>query len=163
MGTALRRLGGFTLVAVVALTVVGYYQQRDLPREEPRPLVGKSLGGELLDLQQMAGSAPVVVYFWATWCGYCRVVSPAVAELAREHQVITVALQSGAPEEVRAYLQENRLRFPTINDPSGALSARWGVRVTPTIVIVDSNGDIAWVTSGSTTKWGLQWRLAFTD
>lgn len=163
LGNHLRGLAGFALLAVLAVSVVGFYQQRDLPREQAPPLTGQAIDGGQLDLQALAAKGPVLVYFWATWCGYCRVVSPAVADLAREYQVITVALQSGGAEEVAAYLQQNELRFPTVNDPAGALSAAWGVRVTPTLVIVDSDGEIAWVTSGATSKWGLQWRLALTD
>ncbi len=161
--TAFRGLAGFALLAILAVSAVGLYQQRDIPREQAPPLAGQSIGGQVLDLQQMASDGPVLVYFWATWCGYCRVVSPAIADLAGEHRVITVALQSGSAETVSHYLRENDLQFPTINDPSGTISAAWGVRVTPTIVIVDSRGEVAWVTSGTTTKWGLQWRLAMTD
>ncbi|WP_323847074.1 protein disulfide oxidoreductase [Microbulbifer magnicolonia] len=160
---ALRQLAGFVLLAVLVVSAVGYYQQRDMPKDEAPPLVGRSLGGDLLDLQQMTPQGPVLIYFWATWCGYCRVVSPAISDLAREHQVISVAMQSGTEEELLAYLDREGLQFPTINDPGGALGASWGVRVTPTIVIVGSDGEVAWVTSGTTSKWGLQLRLALTE
>lgn len=160
---ALGRLVGFLLLATVVVGAVSYYQQRDIPREQALPLAGNTLEGRAIDLQQMAAGGPVLVYFWATWCPYCRVVSPAISDLAGDHQVITVAMQSGDDGEVAEYLQNHGLRFPTINDPAGALGHRWGVRVTPTIVIVDSRGEISWVTSGATSKWGLQLRLFLTD
>lgn len=160
---ALRKLVGFCLLAALVVGAVGYYQQRDMPSDQAPPLVGRSLEGSVLDLQQMSPQGPVLIYFWATWCPYCRVVSPAVSDLAREYQVITVAMQSGSDTELEEYLEEKELQFPTINDPSGALSASWGVRVTPTIVIVDSSGKIAWVTSGTTSKMGLKLRLSMTE
>ncbi|MGL6160319.1 protein disulfide oxidoreductase [Microbulbifer sp.] len=160
---ALRKPAGFVLMAVLIASAVGYYQQRDIPTEKAPPLTGRSLEGEYLDLQRMTARGPVLIYFWATWCPYCRVVSPAIADLTADHQVISVAMQSGSPSEVTEYLQRNDLPFPTINDPEGALSNSWGIRVTPTMVIVDSGGNVRWVTSGATSKWGLKLRLMLTD
>ncbi|WP_308368299.1 MULTISPECIES: protein disulfide oxidoreductase [unclassified Microbulbifer] len=160
---ALRNLVGFVLMAVLIVSAVGYYQQRDIPTKKAPPLAGRSLEGEYLDLQQMTARGPVLIYFWATWCPYCRVVSPTITDLTTDHQVISVAMQSGSDSEVTEYLQRNDLQFPTINDPNGALSNSWGIRVTPTIVIVDSSGNVSWVTSGATSKWGLKLRMMLTD
>ncbi|GAB2522851.1 hypothetical protein GCM10008940_26890 [Microbulbifer agarilyticus] len=107
----------------------------------------------------MTQKAPVLIYFWATWCGYCRVVSPAVSDLSKDYQVISIALQSGTPDEVATYQQEHNLKFRTINDPSGALSASWGLKVTPTIAIVDSSGAVSTVTAGMAFRLGLKARL----
>jgi len=153
----------FILLAILVTTAVAYYQQRDIPKEQAPPLKGRTLHGNLLDLQQMTAQGPVLIYFWASWCPYCRIVSPKISELAREHQVIGVAMQSGSEEVVEEYMQRYNLKFPTINDPGGATSALWGVRVTPTMVIVGSDGKIAWVTSGTTSKLGLKLRLELTE
>ncbi|MBB3062682.1 protein disulfide oxidoreductase [Microbulbifer rhizosphaerae] len=159
----MRKPAGFVLMAVLVASAVGYYQQRDIPTEEAPSLKGRSLDGQYLDLQRMTARGPVLIYFWATWCPYCRVVSPAVSDLSVDHQVLSVAMQSGSDSEVVQYLRRNDLQFPTINDPDGALSNSWGIRVTPTIVIVDSSGNVRWVTSGATSKWGLKLRLMLTD
>nr|WP_277610955.1 protein disulfide oxidoreductase [Microbulbifer celer] len=123
----------------------------------------KSIAGDPIDLHTMAENGPVLIYFWATWCGYCRVVSPAVSDIARDHQVITVALQSGNADEVAAYQQQHNLNFTTLNDPSGQLSNSWGLQVTPTVLIVDREGKVSWVTSGLTSKWGMLVRLWMAD
>lgn len=161
--SALRQLLVFLLLAALMVTAVGLYQQRDIPREQLPPMAGDLLAGPRVDVDELVRGGPVLVYFWATWCGYCRIVSPMVDDLAASHQVLTVALQSGADTELEQYLADKGWSFPTLNDPSGALSNAWGVRVTPTIVILNSAGEVAWVTSGTTSKWGLQLRLALTN
>lgn len=153
----------FILLAILVTTVVAYYQQRDMPKDEAPPLKGRSLYGKSLDLQEMSAQGSVLIYFWASWCPYCRIVSPNISELAREHQVIGIAMQSGTEEMVEQYMQSHNLKFPTINDPRGAISALWGVRVTPAMVIVGSDGKIAWTTSGTTSKLGLKLRLELTE
>ncbi|GAA5524972.1 thiol-disulfide oxidoreductase ResA [Microbulbifer aestuariivivens] len=152
----------FLLMAGVLTTAMGLYQQRDIPRQQLPPLVGELLDGRRIDVAKLAEEGPVLVYFWATWCAYCRLVSPAVADLALSNRVVTVAMQSGDRTTVQQYLSSKDWSFPSINDPAGNLSRAWGIRVTPTIIILNSAGEVAWVTSGTTSKWGLQLRLAFT-
>lgn len=149
----------FLLLAALVASAVSWYHSRNMPKGQALPLVQTDLKGQPLNLQAMTADGPVLLYFWATWCGYCRVVSPAVSELAENHQVITIALQSGSADEVTAYQREHDLNFDTINDPTGALSSRWGLQVTPTIVIVDKAGKVSAVTSGMTSKWGLLARM----
>jgi len=149
----------FILLAILVVSAVSWYHSRNMPKGEALPIHKTDISGKPVDLQAMTENGPVLIYFWATWCGYCRAVSPSVSDLAAEHQVITVALQSGTDDEVAAYQQKHALNFSTINDPSGAISSSWGLKVTPTIVIVDREGKVSAVTSGMTSKWGLLARM----
>jgi predicted transcriptional regulator len=44
-------------------------------------------------------------------------------------------------------------------DEDGAVAAAWGVRGVPTAFVVDGDGQIRYVTTGVTTRWGLRLRL----
>ncbi|WP_406829068.1 protein disulfide oxidoreductase [Microbulbifer sp. ARAS458-1] len=149
----------FILLAAAIVTAVSWYHSRNMPKGQAPELLAPDIDGRLISLQKMVEQGPVLIYFWATWCGYCRVVSPAVSDLSTEHQVITIALQSGTPDEVANYQEKHNLKFRTINDPAGALSASWGLQVTPTIAIVDTEGNVSTVTSGMTSRLGLKTRL----
>ncbi|MEQ8802035.1 protein disulfide oxidoreductase [Haliea sp.] len=147
------------LIAFISVPLLmDQWRHRDAPDAVPLQVL-VDLDGARQDLIQMSGERPVLVYFWATWCRVCRLVSPAVNDLATgKHPVLTVALSSGGPEEVAAYAREHELAFSIVNDPDGHISRAWGVGVTPTLAVVH-RGEIRSMTSGVTTPPGISLRL----
>lgn len=118
-----------------------------------------TLDGERVTLASLSEEEPVLVYFWATWCGVCRYTTPDVARLQAEGKnVLTVALRSGDEQTLTHWLTRKKLDFPVVNDADGSLSRRWEVSVTPTLVIV-SKGRVISSTSGWTSYWGMVLRL----
>lgn len=135
-----------------------FYQQRALVEGPAPELRAALIGGGEFDLAT-ARAAPVLVYFWATWCPVCRLEQGSIESLARDHRVVTVALQSGDAATVGKYLQEQGLRAPAINDPDGAIARTWGVRATPTFFFIDRDGLIRFRELGYTTEVGMRGRL----
>jgi thiol-disulfide isomerase/thioredoxin len=137
---------------------VRFYQQRTLVEGSAPALRAVLLDGASFDLAARR-DAPVLVYFWATWCPVCRLEQGSIEALARDHRVVTVALQSGEPATVRNYLKEHGLVAPVINDPDGEIARVWGVRATPTLFFIDPDGSIRFRELGYTTEAGMRIRL----
>jgi thiol-disulfide isomerase/thioredoxin len=84
----------------------------------------QTLDGETVTLAALSKDEPVLLYFWASWCGVCRFTTPEVARLRSEGEnVMTIALRSGNEAEVSRWLLRKGVEFPVINDANGAISA----------------------------------------
>ncbi|HEE0080731.1 TPA: protein disulfide oxidoreductase [Citrobacter youngae] len=119
----------------------------------------QTLDGENVTLASLSKEDPVLIYFWASWCGVCRFTTPEVARLYSEGEnVITIALRSGNEAEVTSWLARKGVDFPVINDADGTISRSWDISVTPTLVVM-SHGRVVSTTSGWTSYWGMKLRL----
>jgi thiol-disulfide isomerase/thioredoxin len=143
------------LVFVIALEA---FLSRDAVSGRAPSFSGTTLGGEPFALEQLRG-APAVVHFWATWCPVCNLEQGMVDSLAADYPVITVAMQSGEEQEVAAYLAEQGVDYPVLNDPQGSLSRRYRVSGVPASFILDGNGEVRFVTRGYTSGLGMRLRL----
>ncbi len=152
------RLALELLVIVLIVVAVRGWMARDVASGEAPVFQAELLDGTPVALADYAGE-PLLLYIWATWCHVCRLENPAIDRLARNHPVLTIAMQSGGPGEVADYLDERGLAFATIADLDGALSRRFGARGVPTLLIIDGHGAIRYRTVGYTTGWWLRARL----
>ena len=103
-----------------------------------------TLDGRSLRLSDLRGSV-VVLEFFATWCGPCRLTVPAVAKFARSHPRVVVLLvntqERATPERVRTWLREAGAEQTTLLDPDGELHRQLGGGL-PLTVVVAADGSI---------------------
>ena len=146
--------------ALVIAVIMGIraWQQQGAAHGVAPALAGTLLDGQAYDIAARS-DGPVLVHFWASWCAICRAQHGSIEGVARDHAVVTVAMRSGDAAAVRGHLTEHAGTFAVLNDPSGALAERWGVRAVPASFIVDAQGRVRFVEVGYTTSWGLRWRM----
>jgi len=160
-----RRLRAWLINSVLILLVfwgVQWWKARPLVEGEAPPLAGFTLDGRALDLTDLQGR-PVLVHFWASWCPMCQLMDGAIESIARDHPVVTVAMQSGHPDELRRFMAEAGHTYPVIADPAGQIASRWGVVGVPASFVVDAAGRIRSSTIGVSTEPGLRFRLWIAD
>ena len=146
------------LMALIISTLLDLWRSPTLPEGAMSAPVTLQ-DGTSTDLATLSRGKPLLVYYWASWCGVCRFTTPTVQQLWQEGEnVLTVALRSGNAEQLGKGMSKKGLTFATHNDESGELAAKWQVGVTPTFLVI-KDGKLVSSTTGWSSKWGLQLRL----
>lgn len=128
--------------------------------DEPAPnWTLKELNGQSLSLAQFKGK-PVVLDFWASWCGPCKIEIPWWNELQAQYkaqglQIIGVS-EDDNDQDVRDFLAKNHLDYPIVMDHN-ALAKSWGLPLgLPTTFFIRRDGTIAMRIEGLEGKDELQ-------
>jgi peroxiredoxin len=102
------------------------------------------LDGHPFHLKSQRGKA-VLMEFWASWCGPCRLEMPIVEKLHRrfQHKGLTVVgINDENPEVAQEFLQDKEFTFPMLFDKDGEVADSYEVDAIPTLVLVDREGKI---------------------
>lgn len=147
----------YLLIFIVIYMAVNLWRAPTLP--DTPELRYQTNQGRIIDAVAQSHDAPVLVYFWGTWCSICRITTPNVETLHENGTpVITVATRSDSTAELADYLTKNQLDFMVINDLDGQVFQDWQGKVTPSFVIL-KDGKIHQSFTGIAPLWSLKLRL----
>lgn len=119
----------------------------------------KDMNGVDVKLASFKGK-PIIVNFWATWCGPCRAEIPSLVELQTQYgaegkDVVILGISVDDPiEKLKPYAVQMKMNYPVLvgngrDDVQDAFGPLWGIPVT---VFIDREGRIAKKHSGIASK-----------
>ena len=148
------------LMAVVFFVLLAFQSRNMLAADgEPAPeLRGTALNGQPYDLED-ARARPALVYFFAPWCGICAASSGNLNRLRRwrdtdEIAIVAVALDWGAAEEVREYVERHDLNV-TVVLGDATVARQWQIQAYPSYYVLNSEHRIVRRDIGYSSQLGL--------
>lgn len=109
---------------------------------------------------------PVVLDFWATWCGPCAMQAPILDRIARRYQkqglIVLGVNVDDPPELARSYAAKKGLSYPIVIDASRASSKSYDVDKLPSLVVIDREGNVVKYLTGVVDEASLDEVIAAT-
>ena len=106
----------------------------------------ESLDGTSLRLSDLRGKA-VLLNFWATWCGPCKIEMPWFIELQKEYgpqglQVVGVAMDDSSKDDIAKFAREMGVNYPVLLGKEAVGDAYGGVPALPETFFIGRDGKI---------------------
>lgn len=150
----------YLVILTVILNIISYFKALDLNKDK---LELRSFNLINEKIYKITGdNKPILIYFWATWCPTCKIVSSNINQLSKSYEVITIAVQSGSNKQIKSYLNSAKLSFNVVNDEEGFFSRKFNISAFPTILIYDKNKNLNFSEVGYTSTFGLYLRMWFS-
>lgn len=112
----------------------------------------QDLTNRTVTLSSLRGEHVVLLDFWATWCGPCKMAMPSLQALQdefKERGLEILSVNQGEPaEQVRNFISRKKYTFHVVLDQAQAIGSKYGVRGIPTLVVVDKRGLVQWLHVG---------------
>ena len=144
------------VAVVIALGLyVGYHNARR-SSSSPTPHLAQSslapdfsleaLDGKTMRLSDLRGKA-VLLNFWATWCGPCKIEMPWFVELQKHYgsqglQIVGVAMDDASKEEIGKFAQDMGVNYPILIGKESVGDQYGGVPALPETFLIGRDGKI---------------------
>lgn len=116
----------------------------------------KDVNGKVVHLSDFRGKA-VLLDFWATWCGPCKIEVPWFIDFQRKYKdrglvVIGVAMDDEGWKAVKPFLDEMKVNYRVVMGNDATADLYGGVEALPTTFVLDREGRIAKTHVGLSSK-----------
>ena len=113
----------------------------------------ETLDGKPADLARYVGKTPVLLEFWATWCGNCKELEPQLkalhAKYGKQVKFVGVAVSvNQSPALVKRYIARHRMPWDQLYDRRGNATGAYDVPATSYIVVLDRTGKVVYTGLG---------------
>ena len=105
---------------------------------------------------------PVVLNFWATWCGPCRIEMPHMQATSEKYagQVAIIGVNQMEPaDRITDFAAEFGLTYPLLVDEQNVVNNLYGITSLPTTVFIDANGTVRELIIGTISQGVLEDRI----
>lgn len=112
------------------------------------------INGKSVSLSSLKGK-PVVLNFWASWCGVCKTEMPHFENMYRQYKddinfvMLNLTGNGETTDRALSFIKENNYSFPVYFDDTGEGAVNYGIFSIPTTYFIDADGNIVVYAQGA--------------
>lgn len=159
-------IGSLAVIAILPRVVAGGSPFEGKPAPEASFAVAANGDpGARMQISSLKGH-PVVLDFWASWCGPCAMQAPILDRIARRYEkqglVVLGVNVDDPPEVAKSYAAKKGLSYPIVIDATRGSSQSYDVDKLPSLVVIDREGRVVKYMTGLVDEASLDEVIAAT-